>query len=463
MKLMKTLPTPSRWKSPNIKTSARVYFVAAVLAFVLGVATILIGERSSGSVTSVLFLPGALILLFSFVLAGRHLNDIILVSRASLDLLLNYTRVSSGGLGLGGAINLIVILAASRLLFQKDARYRQGFVVWIPFLIIAALSMIQTPDKLGALKAMIALLTSFAAFVTGRSLVIAGEHSRLVSLIMIGSAISFMLSLSFMAVGRGYITETDGGIRFSGIFGHSNILAFFCVINSALALYVIEANIYSSPIKIVLLRSHLLIAILLLIATRTRSAWASELVLFLGYAFFFKRRYFVYLGVVMAIALCIPEVQERVFGIFSTDGYRSGAVANSYEWRLLLWHDALHSLSILDYFFGRGLAAFFYYSSNFFTLAGGLSWGAHSIFVQLIYEVGLIGLAAFSMILLRFAYIFLASLRVGAQKNDAAIGLFLVSMYIFVGYSDNMFNYVVFNYYFFALLGAFIGRVSGSR
>lgn len=443
----------------RVRTSALAYLVIILLSVLLGLIAMLLGESSNGRITAVVILPGALLLLFAFILAGKYLNDIILISRASIDLLLNQTRVS-GGLGLGAAINLVVILAASRVIFEKDRRYRQGFNIWIPFLIVISLSLIQAPDKIAALKVTISLLTCVAAFVTGRAAVLNGYFARLLHLTLGGSAIAFVISAGLFLAGKGYFTEIDGGLRFTGIFGHANILAFFCVINSAIVLYIEQEKGFKSWQVLAFSRAHLLLALLLLVETRTRSAWAAELVLFLGYACFFKRRYFLYLVLALGAAFTIPSVQDRIFGLFSPSLYHVGGVANSFEWRLLLWHDALHSLSPLQIMFGRGLASFFYYSTDFFTLAGRISWGAHSIFVQMIYEIGVIGVAAFSFVLLRCIYTFLKALSIEAQKNSASIGIFLILMYIFVGYSDNMFDYVAFNYYFYSLLGALLGRVS---
>lgn len=438
-------------------------FVAIIgLSVLLGLMAMLLGESSNGRIASVVILPGGLILIFAFILAGKYLNDIILITRASIDLLLNQTRVS-GGFGLGAAINLVVVLAAYRVIFEKDRRYRQGFNIWIPFLIVIGLALFRAPDKVAALKMTIALLTCVAAFVTGRAAVLNGYFTRLVYLTLVGSAFAFVLSAGFLLAGNGYSSEVDGGLRFAGIFGHANILAFFCVINSVLVLY-LEQEGRLKPWKwLALSRAHLLLTLLLLVETRTRSAWAAELVLFLSYACFFKRRYLLYTLVSLGAALAIPSVQDRIYGVFSPSLYHVGGVANSYEWRLILWQDALRSLTPLQFVFGRGLGSFFYYCADFFTLAGGNRWGAHSIFVQLIYEVGFIGLASFIFVLLRCMFIFLKANSVEANKNNASIGVFLILMYVFVGYSDNMFDYVAFNYYFYSLLGALIGKVSFSK
>lgn len=445
-------------RSSRIKLSPGEYLLLISASAVLGILSMLLASGSDGKLTSLLLLPGSLILIFSFLLAGRYLGDAILIFRASIDLLLNQTRVAGGGVGLGAAINFVVVLSGLRSLFSKDKKMRDGVFIWIPFLIFLFLSLLNAPDKIAALKSFVAFLTCVAAYITGRGAALNNSFLRVMFLTVAGSAIAFCVSMGYLAVGKGYLPESDGGLRFAGIFGHPNILAFFCVINSAIMLYLEESKCVSSWKLMALLRVHLAFTLILLLATRTRSAWAAEAVLYFGYALFFKRRYFIYIALSLLVALAVPGVQDRVIGVFSSGATHSGAVGNSYDWRLMLWRDALGSLSAIQFVTGRGLSSFYYYCSSFFSLSGGLRWGAHSIFVQLIYELGVFGLLAFVFILIKCFFVFLSAFKKGLVRPEATIGLFLVLMYVFVGYSDNMFDYVAFNYYFYSLLGALMGK-----
>jgi len=128
------------------------------------------------------------------------------------------------------------------------------------------------------------------------------------------------------------------------------------------------------------------------------------------------------------------------------------AKLNSFAWRKLLWSDALSWMATWRYLTGYGTQGFFYHSPVFFSTAGGINWGAHSVPVQLFFELGIFGVMA-------YVWTFIACWKmlrsIGSQDKllKVMIGA-LLWCYLIVSISDNMLSYLVFNWYFWLMIGA---------
>ncbi|GAA4020968.1 hypothetical protein GCM10022212_17240 [Actimicrobium antarcticum] len=113
------------------------------------------------------------------------------------------------------------------------------------------------------------------------------------------------------------------------------------------------------------------------------------------------------------------------------------------------------------YIAGYGLDAFKYHSRTFFLKAGTTNWGAHNIYVQLLFEIGILGLVSFLAL-----FVNVARYLKGLIKYEPLA--FLISISLIVGYlvvaaSDNTLVYLVFNWYLWFSIGAgcsLVGLVS---
>jgi O-antigen ligase len=133
------------------------------------------------------------------------------------------------------------------------------------------------------------------------------------------------------------------------------------------------------------------------------------------------------------------------------------AKLNSFAWRMLLWEYSLDWMSKANSIFGYGMNSFKHYSPLFFPLAGTTNFGAHNTYIQWYFEAGVVGLLAAAWMHFR---IFI-TLKAGALKTMAteeklrsAIAVMLVIGYLFFAFSDNMLDYLSFNWYFWFFIGA---------
>ncbi|MAF01590.1 MULTISPECIES: O-antigen ligase family protein [Herbaspirillum] len=423
--------------------------VAVLVGMVLPVAATLLGD-SVGRLAAVpaLFLLGAI-----FVFNKRLLLLLILLLRASGDVVLESTRIGAGGggAGLGGAINALIILIALLFFIERPRLLpRKAAVAWLIFLAWEAVCVVVSPNAAVGLKTALSLCSYFAVFVCAFYIVRTEDDFRFMVRLMIGSSvIPAIYGLVSVAMAGG----VSGGFRLQSTFTHPNILAFYLTLIISLGLYVLKSPTFKlSQLQRFAFTGYLGVLMVLLLLTQTRSAWAAVLVLFVLYGLMFERRYLIYLLVLCCLSLLIPSVQQRIMDL---DGggtvVGNYAKLNSFAWRVLLWESALNWMSPSRYLTGYGVEAFGYYSNVFFPLSGNFEWKAHNVFVQLIFDIGVIGLVAY---LVLFYQAFRALLRLYPRDRlGAGILICALVQYLVVSASDNMLSYLAFNWYFWMAMG----------
>ncbi len=439
----------------NLQSSQIVLLlVACAIAVVFGLALPVLASALDGSLAKLAALPALLLLGGLFVFNKRLLLLCVLLLRASGDIVLESTRVGSGGsfsLGLGGAINALIILIALLFVVEKPKLLpRKAWVPWMILLGIATIGMVVSPDKGAALKIVLGLCSYFAVFVCAFYVVRTPEQFRSMVLLVVASSL-IPAAYGFVSTAlnaRGGLS----GFRLQSTFGHPNIFAFYLTLAIALGLYVIKsAQFKLDQFKRFALAGYLGLLFLLLLLTQTRSAWVACFLIFLLYGIKYERRYLVYMLILATLALLIPSVQERILQLDSGNTVTTYAKLNSFAWRTYLWSSGLNWMSSSHYLFGYGVEAFPYYSPLFFPLSGGVKWGAHSVFVQWFFDTGLVGMVT-------YLAIFYQVLRVliRYQKQDSLGGVILICTlieYIVVSASDNMLSYLAFNWYFWLVMG----------
>ncbi|MDP2247820.1 MAG: hypothetical protein Q8J65_06780, partial [Nitrosomonadales bacterium] len=92
------------------------------------------------------------------------------------------------------------------------------------------------------------------------------------------------------------------------------------------------------------------------------------------------------------------------------------------------------------------------HSPTFFPLAGNTHFGAHSTYVQWYFEAGVVGVLSASWMYARLFF----TLKLGSKQNKlrTMIAITLVIEYLFFAFSDNMLDYLAFNWYFWFFMGA---------
>lgn len=438
-----------RVTSHTFLVSAAVVLLAVVLGIMIPTYVGLMGTKPG----KLLALP-ALILLVAFLLWDkRALLITILLFRSIGDPILESTKVSLGGmqLGLGLAVNLLVIFIAGLFVLERPKEFPRVLAnAWWPFIILATIGFVITPNKSEAIRVLLAACSYFAMFVAATYLVRTKDDFRFAVKLVICSSILPTL-YAFVEVA---LHMRNSSFRLYSTFGHPNILAFYLTLVISLVLYVLKSNTFTlKPGARFALTCYMLVEIGLLLLTQTRSAWIACAAIFVIYAVFFERKYLLYLLLMPVVAALIPSVRERILDLMGGNGDDVYAYArlNSFAWRVLLWEAGLRWMEASHYLFGYGLEAFRFHSQTFFTLSGGIDWSPHNLLVQILFDMGLVGLGAYLYTFWRM----IGRLR-GLITIDRLAAVLLIAnviAHLIISLSDNIFAYLVFNWYFWFIVG----------
>lgn len=448
----------------RLSTPAKALLLACIVAApVIGFMSVVTGAIGDAKPLFLLAVPSMLLLLLALLVDPMRLLLLILLLRGGLDPFLDATKIPIGNasMGLGGVLNGVIILLA----FLLGRKAKSGFVgsalKWsAPLMIVFLVNAARSPNTGEAIKFTLGVATYLSAFVIGILLTEKRGVDYTLRVVLHASIPAVLLSMVMLAtgwrpiggqIGSGDFIDTTS--RFAGAFNHPNIMAFFMANTAVIALYFFaRAREGRGTVRQGTLLAVVLTSTALIVASQTRSAWAATFSVFTLYTLIFNRKALLLLAACLLLIFCIPAVQDRLLDLSDDRGYLIYSTLNSYEWRKRLWLDALNSLSVQGWLWGNGVRSFFTDSPTFFSLGGGIPFGAHSIYIQMIYETGLIGLAIWLIMLVGAMYGFSKAWR--TNRSIAFTGLCLVTAYATVCYSDNILSYLVYNIYFWLALGA---------
>jgi len=429
--------------------------VLALLAILTGLAVPAFVGAVGGSPTKALILPALLMLAMLLVYSRMLLLTGILLLRASGDVFFDATRISLGSIqvGIGFLINVFVIMIAMLLVAEKPSLLpRKMFLVWLPFLLFCLCGVVMAPSVGDALRAYLAQLSYCAVFVCAFYVVRTPEDfKRCVRIVLYSSVLPLLYALADIAIKGG--VHGPNGARLQSTFAHPNIFAFYLTLVIALGFYVLKSDTYALERRQRIgLGAYLMLLGAMLALTQTRSAWIACGALFVGYGVFFERRYLIYMLVVPLLALLIPDVRDRVLDLGAGNEVKLYAKLNSFAWRLYIWESGLAWMRPSHYLLGYGMESFQFYSPTFFPLAGGTHFGAHSMYVQWLFELGALGLLACLWVFGRVMWI--VKRLIPIDRLGAFVLIVMMLQYLIVSASDNMAAYLAFNWYFWFVLGS---------
>ncbi|WP_211167249.1 O-antigen ligase family protein [Aromatoleum evansii] len=428
---------------------------ALLVALAVGLALPLYAQAMSGSAVRLLALPALLVLAILFLYDRLVLLALVLLLRAAGDLVFETTRVEIGGLaiGFGGLVNAFVILIAVLLVAARPERFPTRVAApWAAFLIAALIGVGMAPNLGDAVRSYLGLLSYFAVFVSAFYFVRGeGDFKVCVKLVLLSSLLPAAYGLGELA-----LHGLAGGLqafRLKSTFSHPNIFAFYLTLVLLLSLYALKSPaIALTPLRRTLLTAYVPLLLGLLLLTQTRSAWVACFAIFALYTLLFERRYLVYLLLAPALALLVPGVRERVLDLGSGNEVVQYAKLNSFAWRLQIWEYGLRWIRPENLPLGYGLGAFKHFAPVFFPYSGGVNFGAHNIYVQILFELGALGLAAFAWL---FARLFSMLRRMAVvDRLGAFVAIALLIEYLIISASDNVLAYLAFNWYVWIVLGA---------
>jgi putative inorganic carbon (HCO3(-)) transporter len=389
----------------------------------------------------------------------------ILLTRASSDPVFNLLGGDDGSMGFGAVLNILAISTAFVLLVQSPLT-APFFVVgiWTPFLLIAFASALYAPDFFAAVRLALVLLSYWAFFVIPFFLWRSPDDVSRFVMLVIGSSIIPSL-YAFVDIARGLSDMSE--FRLQSTFSHPNIYAFYLALVLGLALYLRSSRIIRvTPYVRLLVTLYIPFLVVLLMLTKTRSAWMTCGLMFLVYAFWIDRRFLAGFLLIPLLVAANPSVIDRLTDVTEAaeiDDFtqlNDSTRLNSYEWRQALWESAIPQI-IERPLLGHGLESFKPSTPSFFPLIGPEGIDGHNFYLQTSFEMGLLGV---------FAWIWLLGLVVrqilkGRRYDPPGILIILCILigYVLECYSDNMHFYLSFNWYFWFVIGTICAWVYNEK
>lgn len=461
--MMAIAKSAARWRLVALAWRAfdalrRYWAVLAILLLggLLGAFLPIYSEMTSGSLSALVAVPALLLLMCCIAYDRKFLLIMILLLRASGDVFLESTRI-------GGLINVAVVMLATLLVLEQPRLFPRRYLApWALFLALCVFGVVMSPLKFEALRVLIAQMSYFSMFVAAFYMVRKPEDLQYYMKVLLASSVIPVL-YSAVDFALHHNENGGGGYRIRSTFSHANIFAFYLTLMIGLTFYMFKQ---ATARRDQFWRScgwalYLLVLLGLLVGTRTRSAWLACFLMFFVYAIFFERKYFIYMLLAGVVGMFLPGVADRLTDLASGNQVGTYAKLNSYAWRVYLWESGLNWMAPRDFVLGRGLQAFKDQVVYFFPLASGVHWNAHSVYVQLIYETGIVGLLFY----LRLYYAALRQLfgMIKLDRMAAFVVLMAVFNFLLAAYSDNLLDYLNFNWYLWFLIGAGCAYVSVAK
>lgn len=350
----------------------------------------------------------------------------------------------------GVVVNIVVISAMILNISKIRQCTPSGLVTaWLPFLLVCAIAVLYSPLQIDALRRLSVYVCYYSIFMLS-FVIVKSERDVLffLKLVILSSVLPVLYGLFQILSGFGWFDD----FRIQSTFSHPNMFAFYllAVIGVILFLFATERVRISGRLRLVL-NLYVIPLLIVLVMTKTRSAWIGCLVLFLVYGVTHDRRVLVVLLIATPLAFAIPAVSDRIMDLTSENSYIGGpaVLLNSYAWRELLWNNAFTYI-VRHPIFGYGLHSFPFYSREFFSPVPGGTY-AHNDYIQILFETGLAGLLAFLWIYLR-CFIWLVQ-RWRFDKGGGTAAAAIMATYLICSYSDNLLEYLPYQWEFWFPFG----------
>ncbi|KJC36469.1 hypothetical protein UP06_32660 [Bradyrhizobium sp. LTSP857] len=323
-------------------------------------------------------------------------------------------------------------------------------MVWVPYYVVLLVGFTFVSASPEGIKLFLSTLTFPAIFLASFLLLRTREDVADLLLCIILSSIipclMFFVQVALHGLSNRYLVMST--------FAHPNELAFYLLSVVCATLYYKSFGLRLGALHIVL-NVYLVLLVCMLLGTQTRSAWLAIAAFGLIYALVVNRKLLLMLPLV-PLLLLVPSVADRINSVDSTqpvtlEEIQSGQVqANSYVWRELVWARALID-SEDDRVLGKGFGNFGQNARSFFS-GGDEAIGAHSAYVQSLYETGYLGLFSYIWTYIGCAVAIVFALRRSFHLGIIALGF--IAANLIINYSDNLPYYLVVNWYIWAFIGA---------
>jgi O-antigen ligase len=391
----------------------------------------------------------------------------IVLLRPLTDRLLELSPINIAGhdVTYGVVLNIVLISAAITNMFRIRRCVPSGLrSLWLPFLVVCTVAVLYSPVQIDSIRRLSIYVSYYFIFLLS-FVVVRSERDVLflLKLVVFGSVLPVLYGLFETLSGIDWFFDDDS--RIQSTFSHPNMFAFYllAVCGVILFLTATERIRITGGLRL-LLTLYLIPVLIVLIMTKTRSAWIGCFVLFFAYGLACDRRVLVAVLVAVPVAFAIPAVSERIMNLMSDNDYIGGPglVLNSYAWRKLMWEGAFVYIWQQP-IFGYGLHSFGFYSVEFFPgdFPGRWGPGAHNDYIQILFETGLVGLIAFLWIFWR-CFTWLVT-RWRFDRRGVLAAATIMMAYLICSYSDNLLEYLPYQWEFWFPFGVICWHIEQCR
>jgi O-antigen ligase len=406
-----------------------------------------------------------MILILALLVASLALTGIFGVRRTALALVAirpacdktfdGIKLLAGSANGPGAALNLLMIaLAMLALIRRPSALLAPPVLAWASVLLAALASLLHSPDPSAGVRLLLTLVTYGAVLALPFALIDSiGDALDCLKAALASSVIPAIVAVIEVLSTPAILLNDE---RLESTFTHPNILAFYLVGVLTLILFMMASRMVQLSLRQTRwLMSYAGILLLLLLATKTRSAWIAMVLILGGHALVNDRRWL--WGILaLPLVLLIPGIGERILDLGGGNTNDTFANLNSYAWRQLLWSETYEWLrqnpSLL---FGHGLDLYVSYVPLFFSRgASPEGVGAHNAALQIYFEMGLMGVAAFVAVFITL-FVMLAQ-RIKVDFPGTLLFVLLCASHMLVASSDNMLDYLQFQWFFWFTVGTII-------
>lgn len=396
----------------------------------------------------------------------RQVVFAILLTRSFCDPIFELSEANLGGatIGLGALMNAVVIAIALLFVLQRPLTFPSSVIaIHAPFLASAFAATLYAPDFTAAARLFLVIVSYWALFVIPFFMFRQpSDLTRFIGLAMASSVVPSLYAFVDLWQGRGDFEN----FRLQSTFSHPNIFAFYLVLQLGLALYVRTSRAILWPHFRQLALAYIPLLIFFLALTKTRSAWIACGVLFVFYAVWFDRRFLLVFVLAPILLLFDSSITGRLADLGEgTQTEELGRLneeirLNSFAWREVLWQSAIPWIESRPTL-GYGLQSFRQLSLDFFPLASSSGTDSHNLYVQVMFEMGVVGILALMWLVAALVWRLALGLK---YDRDAilVIGALLLA-YLLEAYSDNMIYYLSFNWYFWFVLGSVCAAIEYQR
>jgi O-antigen ligase len=402
------------------------------------------------------------VILASFLGGLRTGVTALLLIRPLCDRLFEAARFEVAGrdLSCGAILNVLVIsimiLNIPRINNRMPVALERA---WLPFLLLSFAAVFYSPVALDGFRKFLTYVSYMSMFVLPFAMAKKERDILYLTKIVILSSVAPVLYGLFQ-LGTGI--DWYQGSRIESSFTHPNIFAFYLLTTIGLILSLLLASGVALTGRMrSLLMLYLVPLLAMLVATKTRSAWLGCMILFVVYGLIADKRILALTLILPVFALAIPSVRDRLTDLAAGNEYVGWVQnVNAYAWRKILWEKAF-AFIMQKPLFGYGLYSFPYYSPTFFPLETERGVDAHNVYIQLLFETGLAGLAAYLWIFCRkLVWLFRCW---SLDKRRMAMIATITAVYLMTAYSDNLLEYVSYGWCYWFALGLVFSDLSRYR